>query len=306
MSNKHPRVNFARLLNKVQPTESELKKARSHISSCRKRLVKSFNLKKFQRIGSHARSTAIKLHSDLDFLTILAKNEAKWDGNIVNSDTFLNKVSQDLNDRFVHTEVRKDMQAVVANFGNGQHSLDIVPGFFHKFKSSKPIYFIPDGLGGWLETSPEAHNSFINKENRKSGEKLKRIGQLIRFWKHSRINSIPISSFYIDLLLASSGICVGAKSYPQIMYEYFKLMSERECRGLRDPLGIAGVVYSVRTETQGNTLLSSVENSLEHSRKALIAESNKDFQEANFQWNIVFNYNFYSDHKGQVISKYKV
>ncbi len=292
MSNKHPRANFVRLVRKIQPTESELQKARSHVSSCRKRLTRSFNLKKFQRIGSHARGTAIKLYSDLDFLTILAKNEAKWGGNIVNSDTLLKKVSQDLNDRFVQTEVRKDMQAVMANFGSGQHSLDIVPGFFHKFQNSKPIYFIPDGLGGWLETSPEAHNSFFNRENKKSGEKLKKIGQLMRFWKHSRINSIPISSFYIDLLLASSGICVGAKSYPQIMYEFFKLMSERQCRGLRDPLGIAGVVYAVQTETQGDTLLTSVENSLDHSRKALIAENSKDFQEANSQWNIVFNYNY--------------
>ncbi len=292
MANKNPRLNFARLLRKIQPTESELKKARSLISSCRKRLVRSFDVKKFQRIGSHARGTAIKLHSDLDFLTILAKNEAKWGGNIVNSNTFLKKVSQDLNDRFVQTDVRKDMQAVVANFGTGQHSLDIVPGFFHKFQNGNPIYFIPDGFGAWLETSPEAHNSFINRENKKSGEKLKKIGQLIRFWKHSRSNSIPISSFYIDLLLASSGICVGAKSYPQIMYEFFKLMSERQCRGLRDPLVIAGVVYAVQTEAQGNALLSSVKNSLEHSRKALIAENNKDFKEANYQWNIVFNYNY--------------
>ena len=292
MSNKHPRANFVRIVRKVQPTESELKKARSHISSCRKRLVKSFNVKKFQRIGSHTRGTAIKLHSDLDFLVVLAKNEAKWGRNIVNSNTFLKRVSQDLDDRFVQTEVRKDMQAVVANFGSGQHSLDIVPGFFHKFQNGKPIYFISDGLGGWLETSPEAHNSFINSANKKSGEKLKKTGQLIRFWKHSRINSIPISSFYIDLLLANSGVCVGVKSYTQIMHDFFKLMSERQCRGLRDPLGIAGVVYAVQSKAQGNKLLSSVENALEHSRKALIAESNKDFQEANYQWDIVFNHNF--------------
>lgn len=289
---RNPRMNFAQLIKKIQPTNSELSRARSHIQSCRKRLVKSFDLKKFQRVGSHSRGTAIKLYSDLDFLTILSRNEAKWGGNIVNSDTFLKKVSEDLKDRFVQTEIRKDKQAVVVNFGGGQHSLDVVPGFFNKFGNGRPIFFIPNGGGGWIETSPEAHNLYINRENIKSGEKLKKLGQLVRFWKHSRSNSIPISSFYIDLLLAKSCICVGAKSYPQMMYEFFKLMSERKCQGLRDPLGIAGVVYAVQTEAQGRELVSSVKNSLEYAVKAVIAENNKDFGEANHQWNIVFNHCF--------------
>lgn len=292
INKRNPRINFAQLIKKIQPTKSELSRARSHIISCRKRLVKSFDLKKFQPVGSHSRGTAIKFYSDLDFLTILSKNEAKWGGNIVNSDTFLKKVSEDLNDRFVQTEIRKDKQAVVVNFGGGQHSLDIVPGFFNKFDSGRPVFFIPRGDGDWLETSPQAHNSYINRENIKSGEKLKKLGQLVRFWKYSRSISIPISSFYIDMLLANSSICVGAKSYPQMMHEFFKLMSERKYQGLRDPLGIVGVVNAVQTEAQGRELVSSVNYSLEHAVKAIIGENNKDFEEANHQWNIVFNHCF--------------
>lgn len=290
--NHNPKMNFGRLLGKIKPTEGELAKARSFTTSCKTRLAKSFNLKKFQRIGSHARQTAIKLRSDLDYLAVLARNEAKWGDRIVNSNTFINKVSQDLNSRYVQTVVRKDQQAVVINFGSGQNSMDVVPAFFKGFQDKKPVYFIPDGNGGWLETSPEAHNAYIRKENLRSGEKLKKVGQLIRYWKYTRSTPIPLSSFYVDLLLASSGICTGVKSYPYIMYEFFKLMSERECRGLRDPLGIAGVVYAVQTTNQAKTLVSSVENSLDHARRAIIAENNKDFIEANRQWNIVFNQGF--------------
>ncbi len=184
------------------------------------------------------------------------------------------------------------MQAVVVQFGGGQKSMDVVPGFFHEMKNKRPVYYIPDGYGGWMETSPEAHNSFINKENIRSGEKLKKVAQLIRFWKYSRANSIPISSFYIDLLLAHSGICVGAKTYPMMMYEFFKLMYDRECRGLHDPVGVAGVVYAVKTKPQASTLVSHVENSLNHAIKAVNAEHNKQFKEANRQWDIVFNHNF--------------
>ena len=289
---QNPRLNYGRLIRSIQPTSGEYKNAISNVGSTKKRLEKSFSLKKFQRIGSHARSSAINSFSDLDFLAVLARNEAKWGGSVVKSDTVVKKISQDLNSRFTTTTVRKDMQAVVVQFGGGQKSMDIVPGFFHKMKNKRPVYLIPDGYGGWMETSPEAHNTFINRENIRSGEKLKKVGQLIRYWKYSRANSIPISSFYIDLLLADSEICIGAKSYPMIMYEFFKLMYDRECRGLRDPVGIAGVVYAVKTKPQLSTLVAHVENSLDHASKAVNAEHNKKLKEANRQWDMVFNHNF--------------
>jgi|GEM_PF-768054 len=292
LESHNPRMNFGRLIRKVQPTEGELKKAKSFSLSCRKRLTKSFDLKKFQRIGSHSRCAAIKLHSDLDFLVILARNEAKWAEKIVNSDTFIKKVSQDLNGRYVHTVVRKDKQAIVINFGRGQNSMDVVPGIFKGFDNKHPVYWIPDGIGNWIETSPEAHNSFIREENIRSGQKLTKVAQLIRYWKHCRSTSIPISSFYVDLLLASSGVCIGVKSYPEIMCQFFKLMADRGCRGLRDPLGISGVIYAVQTDNQAKVLVSAIENSLEHARKAILADNSKRFVEANNQWSIVFNHEF--------------
>jgi len=289
---QNPRANFIRFIRGIQPTGGEIKSAISNVGSTKRRLQNSFNLRKFQRIGSHARSSAIKSFSDLDFLAVLARNETKWGGSFVKSNTILNKVSQDLNSRFVSTTIRRDAQAVVLQFDGGQKSMDVVPGIFHEMKNKRPVYLIPDGYGEWMESSPEAHNSFINRENLRSKEKLKKVAQLVRCWKCSRASNIPISSFYIDLLLAHSEICVGAKSYPMMMYEFFKLMSDRGCRGLRDPLGIAGVVYAVKTDAQGNVLISHIENSLEHATRAVVAETNRHFKEANRQWNIVFNHNF--------------
>lgn len=288
----NPRLNFVRLIQRIQPTSGEIESANSHVSSTRTRLEKSFNLRKFQKIGSHARSSAIKLYSDLDFMAVLSRNEARWAGDVISSDSVIRRVSNDLGGRFTSTTIRKDMQAVVLNFSQGQKSMDIVPAFFHSFNNGSPVYKIPDGYGGWMETSPESHNSFINKQNKRSAEKLRRSAQLIRYWKYSRVSGVSISSFYIDLLLAQSEICIGPKSYPAIMYDFFKLMSERKCGGLKDPVNIAGTVYAVKTESQGNKLCAIIEGSLEHSYKALIAEKNNRFNEANRQWNIVFNQSF--------------
>ena len=288
----HPRVNFARLIRKIQPTASELKKARSYSISCRKRINKSFDLKKYKGIGSHSRNVAIRHYSDLDFLVLLSRNEAKWAGKIINSNTLLSKISQDLNDRYINTNIRKDGQAIVVKFGGGQNSMDIVPALFKGFQDRWPVYWIADGSGDWLETSPEGHNLYLKKANVKSGGKLCKTAQIIRYWKYCRSNSIPISSFYIDLMLANSEICIGVKSYTEIIYNFFNLMKEHNSRGIRDPMGIAGVIKAANTTAQLNTINSIIDYSYSHSKIALFLENVKDYKGANEQWDIVFNHDF--------------
>ena len=114
----------------------------------------------------------------------------------------------------------------------------------------------------------------------------------MKHWRNCRSPSIPLSSIHLELLLASSRICVGAKGYAKCLFETFQLLANRECRGLRDPTGLAGVLYAVRTETEGEHLINAVEHALAHSGRALIAEGNKDWREAVRQWNIVFNDDF--------------
>ena len=289
-----PRTNFSRLLVSIQPTEGELSKAKSFATSCRKRLNSSFDLRSFKIIGSHARNEAIRRYSDLDYMAALSKNEAKWGGKIINSDTLTKKVAQDLNGRYVQTSIRRDAQAVVLSFVGGGHSMDVVPALFHRFdmQSKRPVYHIPDGQKGWIETSPEAHNVFIRRANASSQGKLVKTSQLIRSWKHSRSQAIPISSFYISLFLAVSGICVGAKSYSSILYSFFDFMRQRDCAGFKDPVNIAGNIYAAQTTAQLKAVRSAINASFEHSVKAVIAERNRDFLEANRQWNMVFNGSF--------------
>lgn len=188
--------------------------------------------------------------------------------------------------------MRRDQQAVVVGFASQQQSLDVVPALFRRFEKLRPIYVIPDGEGDWLETSPEAHNSYFSKSEEKSGGKLKKLIQLLKWWKFAREQPIPIQSFHLDLLLASSNICVGVKPYTYCLYEAFKLLADRECRGLRDPVGIAGVVYTTGTEAQRNKVNDAVSYALDHSRAALAAAAVKDFVEANRQWDLVFNGNY--------------
>ncbi len=176
-----PQALFHRLTARMQPLQSEYNKAEIHSITVRKRLNQSFDLKRFLKIGSHSRNTAIRLYSDIDYLAVLARNEAKWGGRIVNSSTFMEKVREDLGDRYTQTQVSGDGQAVIIKFGGGQHSMDVVPAIFSRFDKLRPIYWIPDGNDGWIETSPERHNKYILDANERSGSKLVKVIRLLKF-----------------------------------------------------------------------------------------------------------------------------
>ena len=285
----HPTMNFAALLQRIEPLDSELIQVRRHRITAQRRLISSFDVVKMPPIGSHSRGTAITRFSDFDVMAVLRRNEAKWGGNMILSNTLLDKIREDLQDRYVHTDVRGDQQAVVLDFAAGQESLDIVPALFLRMEKLRPVYGIPDGFGGWLESSPEAHNLYFSRADERAQGKLKRAARLVKWWKNSRARAIPMLSFHIDMLLAQSDICVGVKSYAEIMYEAFRLLNERECRGLRDPAGIAGTIPAARTEAQWQELVGAVDYALRHARAALLAQGAKDFAEANRQWEIVFN-----------------
>ncbi len=289
---RKPQLNMLSLSNRIQLREGEIARAKSHIQTVRSRLSKSFEVGRFMPIGSHARKTPIRWYSDIDFMVLLKRNEAKWGGDFVKSSTVLRRVRDDLGDRFTQTDVRLDEQAVVVAFGQGQHDMDVVPAIFHDFKENNAVYWIPDGNNGWLETSPHAHNSYFAKANEQSGSKLAKTVQLLKWWKFSRVDPIPIQSFYLDMLLAVSGVCNGIKSYSQCLYDAFKLFADRECRGLRDPLGISGVIYSAKTNAQWEDINSSIVSALSHAKSAMVADAAQDYQEANRQWSIVFNYQY--------------
>lgn len=287
----HPRLTMHKLIGKIQPIAGERTKAITHSLTVKSRLNKSFDLKKFTRIGSHSRGTAIKTFSDVDFMAVLSRNEAKWGGKIVNSSTVLNRLRDDLIDRYTQTIIRRDLQAVVIEFGGGQHAMDVVPAIFSRFMPKiGPVYWIPDGYDGWIETSPEIHNKFIIVANERSGSKMVKVIQLLKWWAVCRTSRIPIQSFHIEMLLATTNTCSGIMSYAQCLHDAFKLLAERECRGLRDPLGMSGVIYAAKTNAQWEEINNAVNYAFEHAKKALYAEAWKDYEEANRQWDIVFNW----------------
>lgn len=289
-----PQLNMLALASRIQPNEAALLAAKLHRSSVKSRMEKAFALHSVRAIGSHNRSTAICRFSDLDLMVVLRKDEVTHGGNVVSSDTIIRRVLGELRGRFATSDIRRDGLAATIVFGSTKQNLDVVPAVFSRFdrNSLRPVFHIPNGQGGWIETSPHVHDSYFAKAQEASGNKLRKVSQLIKWWKNSRASPIPISSFYTDMGLSASGICTGVKTHGQCLYEFFAALSNGRCGALPDPCGITGNIPATDTDAKRQILLASVEHALVHSRAALIAQQRQDSREANRQWDIVFNGNF--------------
>lgn len=283
---------FQKLLLRIEPLQTEVEAAYKHADSVKARLAKSFTLKKFAVIGSHARGTAIRTYSDVDFFAVISRDNVRWGDVYMRSSTILDRVREDLSGRFWQTDTARDGQAIMLNFGSGSSAVDVVPAFFWQMGTKWPIYQMPDGTGEWMPTNPEVHRSYLRRADLHSGGKLRRTVRLLKFWRECRYPRIPLSSIHLELVLASEQVCTGAQTYAQCLASAWQAMADRACRSLRDPLQIAGLIPAAKTSAQQEQVLRSVLFTRDHAAAALNAEGDGDYQEALRQWNIIYNGNF--------------
>jgi hypothetical protein len=284
--------SFATLIGRIQPLQSELDAARQHRDTIKTRLETDFDLSSCRPIGSSARETSIRGFSDTDLLVAFRKNNFTWGDNLINSDTALDNVRKALVERYPNSGVCRDGIAIAVSFSDGRH-VDVVPGVFDEMYDKEwPVYLIPDGAGGWMRTSPALYDAYIREANREAGGKLIQVAQFMKFWRECREPRIPLSSFHIEMILASEEVCKGVKSYAECMLDILRNLARRECRAMQDPYDIAGNIPAVKTLSQRERAQNSIVNSRDHAQSARGAELGSDLEEARRQWDIVFNGSF--------------
>jgi len=287
--------SFAELIRRIQPLQTEVDAARQHRDTIKTRLEADFDLYSCRPIGSSARGTAIRGFSDTDLLSAFRKSTFTHGGAIVSSETALDNVRRALSERYPNSSVYRDGIAIAVSFSDNRH-VDVVPGFFERMyeapNSKWPVLSIPDGAGGWMQTSPTLYDAYIEQANRESGGKLTQVAQLMKFWRECRTPRIPLSSFHIEMILANEQSCKGVKSYSECMLDILRSLARRECRAMQDPYDIAGNIPAVKTNSQRERGQSSILDSRNHAQSARDAESRFDLNEARRQWDIVFNKEF--------------
>lgn len=284
---------FKTLLARIEPSVTTTQLYESHRSGVTNRLKTVFAANKVVLIGSNSRDTAIGKYSDVDLLLVLSRSEVTRGGSLVSSDTVLKNVRLQLEDRYTSTNIGKDRQAIVVNFKDGDHPVDVVPAFYEGPAASLnnyPVYGIPDGEGNWMQTSPDAHNRYIIEADQRSGGKLKGVVRLIKFWRTTR--NVPLNCFHVELLLAQTGVCNGVKSYAECVADVMALLAQRECRGLQDPLRISGIVKAANTEIKRQQAAASLRQCAEHAKQAVGFDCYGYMPTAYQQWDFVFHGQF--------------
>lgn len=277
---------FQQLLEDSEVSDSLSSAADLHIASIRGRLKQSFRLKKLEKVGSFARGTFVPGFSDVDVFAVISRDDARWGDGYMSSSTVLKQFREELADRFPNTDIGRDGQAIVVGFRDCE--IDVVPAIYgYSTTSGWPVYSMPDGSGGWMETSPGYHGWYLRGADTTARGKLRRAARLLKIWRVCR--SLSISSFYIEMVMAHEEICNGPRTYRECVAHALACLNARKCQKLRDPIGISGLIPAAKTERQIQGAINAVRYSAGHAVAALEAEANGDTNEALRQWGIVFN-----------------
>jgi hypothetical protein len=75
----------------------------------------------------------------------------------------------------------------------------------------------------------------------------------------------------MDMILATSDIGSGVKSYGQCVNDFFKELIGRELRGLLDPTGVSGVIVGCPSHAALEQLYEAAKDATKHAQAALDA-----------------------------------
>ena len=187
---------FRIFLDRLTPTAIEARGAVSHRASVESCLRNAFGSVRLFRSGSFGHHTSVRGWSDTDYFAVLPKG---WYN--PNSARTLARVRNVLGSRFPRTEVSIRTPAVVLHFGNtAAERFEIIPAFHLERLMEFEVFIIADGSGGWKQASPLAHNSFVNEQNVRLGNKVKPIIRLVKKWNNEKDGRLR--SIYIELRVA--------------------------------------------------------------------------------------------------------
>lgn len=279
-----------RYLSRLAPLQAELKKGASHKASVKSCLTKAFKCYSLFETGSIANGTGIKHYSDTDYFAVVPKNELRN-----NSREQLRLTKEALRHTFGRTKnIRVNSPAVTIPFGvYRSEDLEVTPCFFNGMTPTplghRKAYGIPDGSGGWMLSSPQAHKAYVDTQDRRLKGRLRPLITLIKGWKFMR--NAPVASFYLELRIASMFASRTRISLASDLVYILNLLSDRELPRVRDPMQVSGYVRACSTDEKRRTVMSKMETAAARARKAYYY-LNRDPELSIHYWKLLFGSGF--------------
>jgi hypothetical protein len=190
-----------------------------------------------------------------------------------------------------------DGPAIKVGFKDGAQKVEVVPaiylgpGMLPPPADNYPLYVIPDGDSGWITTSPDAHNRYIDEQNRRSGGMQRNVAKLVKLWRNSH-SHLAMSSFFIELLLIEADICKPGRGYARSLRKTFRALAQKRWASINDPLGISGRISVARTSAQRTQLREQALQALRMIDEAFDYEQRGETVEALECWERLFDVEF--------------
>lgn len=279
---------FQGFLKTLTPTFRESKAAKFHRASIMDCLASNFNMTSFFRTGSFGHGTSVSKYSDVDYFAVIPRDNLKRD-----STKTLYEIRLALGRRFTSTRIRVDRPAVVVSFGpDGKEKTEITPANY--IGSTKNdgynVYQIPDCSGGWIDSSPGAHNNYVSKVDGSRVGRVRDLIRLVKAWKYYR--NVPISSFYLELRVTKYAEDMSRIIYDQDLAGVFSHLYDIKLAQMQDPMGVSGYIAPCSTKTKLSNAKSKLATALIRAEKACEASVRGDIITAFYWWNLVYNGKF--------------
>ena len=277
---------FADFHTKISTSKVETEQAKRHRASIESCLKNNFGLNRFTRIGSFGNGTNISGYSDVDYLACLPTKVLTK-----TSTASLTKVKNALDLRFPNTGVKVSSPAVVCPFGTRKsEDTEVVIADYIRMENGFKIYDIADSNGGWMEVSPDAHNDYVNKVNKKHGGKVKPLIRFIKAWKYYA--NVPISSFYLEMRVAKYSDGENYIDYSIDIERILSRLNNNKLAKMQDPTGVDGYIHACKTDAFKQDALSKLSTAITRAEKAEEARKEEKIQTAFYWWDKLYSDKF--------------
>ena len=275
---------FITLHGRLCPRKRESRLVGRHRVSIRRCLRNEFAVLRFSQCGSFGNGTSIYHHSDTDYLAWMPSHKVPK-----NSQAMLRHVCAALKRSFPHTKITTVSPAIRVPFGSlSSQTTEVVPArHCERLKTGQDIFEIADGNGGWLRTSPNIHNTYIEARDRILHKRLKPLICFLKAWKY--YNRVPISSFYLEMCAASYMKGKTKVVFDRDLAGFFAHL-QKNLRPLRDLTGVSGLIapFPPTSDAKRRAVTTKVNFAAARSSKALAAAKKGDVAEAFGWWNKLF------------------
>lgn len=268
---------FQEFKSKLEITKAEQEKAQTRHNNVREKLREKMVLDRDFLSGSYGRNTKIRPLNDVDLMIVLNVDEYADDYYHNGDPTKILKLIKTIVDD-LYPRTPSKIQARSVNLDFHDFGFDIVPSF----DRSGGGLLIPDSnIGGWMGTSPEAHQRLLTEANKKAGQMLVPLVKMVKSFNLNKKK--PLRSFHIEAMSLDI-FWEPPASYQEGLIALFSSLATKVLSNCPDPAGMGPGVDDYLDGADRLRISKLLGDSIEKARQALELESQNDHNGAIGVW----------------------